>query len=262
MRMIDVYLNEMDIVGGNILYDDFAKLYDNLIKQDINYDSICDYIEEIFRRYKKTPSLICDLACGTGNITLPMSQRGYDMIGVDISDKMLSIAREKSQETHNDILYICQDLRKIDLFGTCDAFLCMTDGFNYITSLNSLKNIFKRIHNCFMNKGGLFIFDISSEYKLRNILGNNTYIYNTDDIFYSWENTYKPPVCKMELNFFIKEKIGYRHFEEMHIQRAYSINQIKQALIDSGFSSVDVLGGYSFESPSEDEQRLVFVAMQ
>ena len=128
----------------SVLYNDFAYLYDSLIKQDIDYEKLCDYIEDIFKRYNKSPSLVCDLACGTGNVTLPMSRRGYDMIGVDISENMLNVARQKSENDKNDILYICQDLKKLDLFGTCDAFLCMTDGFNYITSLKALKNIFKK----------------------------------------------------------------------------------------------------------------------
>lgn len=240
------------------MYNDFAYLYDRLIKQDIDYEKICCYIQEIFDRYGKSPSLICDLACGTGNVTVPMSQRGYDMIGVDVSEAMLDVARTKN--TDSDIIYICQDMKKLDLFGTCDAFLCMTDGFNYITSINSVKSIFSKIRRCFIEQDGIFIFDISSAYKLQNTLGSNTYIYNTDDVFYTWENSFKNPLCKMELNFFVKDKENYRRFEEVHLQRAYTKEQIITTLTESGFTSVEVFGGYTFNAPSAEEKRLVFVA--
>ena len=144
------------MIGDECMYNEFASLYDNLIKQDIDYEYMCDYIQKIFAMYNKKPSLICDLACGTGNVTIPMSKRGYDMIGVDVSQEMLDIARSKL-ESSDQILYICQDLRSLDLYGTCDAFLCMTDGFNYITSLNSLKKIFKRIRQCFIENDGIFV---------------------------------------------------------------------------------------------------------
>ncbi len=238
------------------MYNDFAGLYDQLITQDIDYNKVCDYIQDVFKRYHKTPGIVCDLACGTGNITVPMQNRGYDMIGVDISENMLNVARGKSE----DILFICQDIKKLDLFGSCDAFLCMTDGFNYITSLNALTNIFKRIRNCFINDGGIFVFDISTRHKLENILGNNTYIYNTDDVYYSWENEYKSPFCKMELNFFVKDNTGYKRFDEVQIQRAYTMKEIENALLVSGISSVDAYKAYTFEKPEPTDERLVFVA--
>lgn len=242
------------------MYNDFAYVYDDLIRVDIEYDKVCDYIENIFTMYDKSPSLVCDLACGTGNITVPMAQRGYDMIGVDVSPEMLDVARSKNSNG-KDILYLCQNLKKLDLYGTCDAFLCMTDGFNYITSIDSLKKIFKKIRTCFIEPDGIFVFDISSVYKLKNVLGGNTFIYNTDEIFYTWENSYKEPFCKMELNFFKKDGEGYLRFEESQIQRAYTKNQIFNALKEGGFSNVDVYGGYTFESPEKDENRLTFVAL-
>ena len=242
------------------MYNDFAYVYDELISADIEYDKVCDYIENIFALYDKNPNLVCDLACGTGNITLPMSHRGYDMIGVDISSEMLDVARNKNN-SGKGILFLKQNLKKLDLYGTCDAFLCMTDGFNYITSVEALKKIFKRIRTCFINPDGIFVFDLSSLYKLKNVLGNNTFIYNKDELFYAWENCYKEPFCKMELNFFKKVGEQYTRFEECHIQRAYTKNQICSMLIESGFSKVDVYGGYTFESPKTEENRLIFVAL-
>lgn len=242
------------------MYNDFAYIYDSLINKDIDYEQICSFLEKLFSEKSNPPKIICDLACGTGNVTLPMAKKGYDMIGVDISENMLDVAREKSREENLDILFIRQNMKDLDLYGSCDVFLCMTDGFNYITSLNTLKKIFERIRRCFIEPDGLFIFDISSPYKLENILGSNTYIYNTDDIFYTWENKYKKPFCKMELNFFKKGCGGFERFEEIQIQRAYTEREIKDALLTSGFSDIQVYGAYDFSPVKEDSPRLVFVA--
>lgn len=242
------------------MYKDFAYIYDSLINKDIDYEQICSFLQKLFMEQSKKPKIICDLACGTGNVTLPLARQGYDMIGVDISENMLDVAREKSREENLDILFIRQNMKDLDLYGSCDAFLCMTDGFNYITSLNTLKKIFTKIRTCFIEPDGVFVFDISSPYKLENTLGSNTFIYNTDDIFYTWENKYKKPFCKMELNFFKKGESGFDRFEEVQIQRAYSEKEIKDALVGSGFSVVDVYGGYDFSPAIEDSQRLVFVA--
>ena len=242
------------------MYNDFAYVYDELIREDIEYEKVCDFLENVFTIYDKNPNLVCDLACGTGNITIPMSRRGYDMIGVDVSPEMLDVARSKNN-SGKDILYLCQDMRKLDLYGTCDAFLCMTDGFNYITSMESLKKIFNRIRTCFIEPDGIFIFDLSSVYKLKNVLGGNIFIYDKDDMFYTWENSYKEPFCKMELNFFKKDGEVYTRFVESQIQRAYTKKQIENLLIESGFSKVDVYGGYTFNPPENSENRLVFVAL-
>lgn len=169
-------------------YTKFASLYDSLMNSDVNYSHIADYIENIFDLYNKNVNLICDLACGTGNVTIPLAQRGYEMIGVDKSYDMLSIARKKAQAKKLDIMFLEQDLAKLDLYGSCDAFLCMIDGFNYILNPNTLYKIAKRIKTCFLEPDGLFIFDISSEYKLKSYIGNNTFIHDGDNVFYTWEN--------------------------------------------------------------------------
>jgi len=242
------------------MYNEFAQVYDKLIKADVNYEHIADFIENLFIKYEKNPNLICDLAAGTGNVTIPMARRGYDMIAVDSSYEMLDIAREKAEG--KEILFLNQDLRKLDLFGTCDAFLCMIDGFNYITSKKALGDIFKRIRTCFIENDGIFIFDISSKHKLKNVLGNNIFIYDTDDLFYTWENKYKSGICKMELNFFLKnENNMFRRFEEVQIQRAYETQEIILLLKDAGFSSVDTYSGFEFKNISESDERIVFVAL-
>ena len=243
-------------------YKRFADYYDKLMLEDIDYSKIVDYIENIFIHYDVNPELIADLACGTGNVTIPMAQRGYEMIGIDSSVQMLEVARKKSYDANQNILFLNQNITKLDLYGTCDAFLCMIDGINYILSPKALFNMFKRIKTCFLNPGGLFNFDISSFYKLSVTIGNNTFIHDGDDIFYSWENKYheKTHLCEMYLNFFIKEKHAYRRFCERHLQMAYKKDEIIRILKKAGFADIDCYDEQSFSSPKEDSKRIIFVA--
>ena len=243
-------------------YTKFAQLYDGLMNSDINYNEWADYIENLFDRYGKNPSLVCDLACGTGNMTLPLAKRGYEMIGVDKSFDMLSIARDKASDDGLDVMFLEQDLKKLDLFGSCDAFLCMIDGFNYILNPASLYKIAKRIKTCFLEPDGLFIFDLSSEYKLKTYIGNNTFIHDGNDVFYAWENKFyeNTKMCEMYLNFFVKTKNGYDRFGERHLQHAYTEDEIKKIFLAAGFSEVCAYSPLTFEKPKENDMRIVFVA--
>lgn len=243
-------------------YKRFADYYDRLMAEDFNYSKIADYIENLFIHYNINPQLIADLACGTGNITIPMAKRGYEMIGVDSSVQMLEVARKKAANEGQDILFLNQSITKLDLYGTCDAFLCMIDGINYILSCKSLLNMFARIKRCFLNPGGIFIFDISSFYKLSEVVGNNTFIHDGDDIFYTWENKYHQSMqlSEMYLNFFVKEKMGYRRFCERHLQRAYTKEEIIMALKKAGFADIDCYDELSFLKPKENSRRIIFAA--
>ena len=168
-------------------YTDFAYIYDKLIGQD--YEKWADYIEDIFAKNNLKPSLVLDLGCGTGSITNILAKRGYDMIGVDISPDMLNVAREKATEEGLDVLYLCQDIREFELYGTVDAIICTLDVLNYITDPDDLKQVFRLVRN-YLNPDGIFIFDINTEHKLKNTLGNNTFITDEEGVFYSWENEY------------------------------------------------------------------------
>lgn len=240
-------------------YNDFAYIYDRLMHRDVNYEHIADYIENIFTHYDIAPSLVCDLACGTGNVTIPLSRRGYDMTGIDLSEDMLNVAREKSEGL--DILYLNQNMANIDMYGTMGAFLCMIDGINYVITPKSLLKLFTRLKTCFMDPDALFIFDISSRYKLSSVIGNNTFIHSENDVFYSWQNTYseKNSLCDMLLNFFVKGQNGYERFEERHIQRAYSVKELTYLLKRAGFSMIDTYEAMTFDRPKSTSERIVFV---
>jgi SAM-dependent methyltransferase len=242
-------------------YNEFAYIYDRLMKSDINYDEWVDYIENIFIHYGKDVNLAADLACGTGNFTIPLAKRGYDMIGVDVSEDMLNVARDKAGDS--EILFLNQNIADIDLYGTVDAFLCMIDGVNYILTPNSFYEMARKIRTCFLEPDGLFIFDISTRHKLKNVIGNNTFVHNAKDIFYSWQNRYieSKQLSDMYLNFFVKRKNGlYERFEERHIQRAYSQSEIIYLLRKAGFTDIDVFAPLTFDKPDKDAERIVFAA--
>ncbi len=241
-------------------YSEFAQIYDSLMHPDINYEKYADYIENLFDMHDINPDLVCDLACGTGNITIPLAKRGYNMTGVDISYDMLNIAREKS--TGLDILYLNQSIQSLDLYGSMGAFLCMIDGFNYILSPKGLENALKRIKTCFLDTDGILIFDVSSRYKLQNIIGNNTFIHSDKNIFYSWRNRYieNKNLSDMMLDFFVKDDTGYKRFEERHLQRAWSENELKILLKRAGFTEINTYGYMSFNSPDDNAERIVFTA--
>ena len=243
-------------------YTNFSDYYDMLMKRDINYENIADFIENIFTEYDLNPGLVCDLACGTGNVTIPLAKRGYEMIAVDKSVSMLDIARQKCAKENLDILFLNQNIAKLDLFGDCDAFLCMIDGINYILNPKSMENLFWRIKNCFLANDGIFIFDISSHYKLSEYIGNNTFIHDGDDIFYSWENKYRKSlsISDMYLNFFIKKDKTYKRFCERHLQKAYTEEEIKKALKKAGFTDIKTYDSFSFSPVKADSHRIVFVA--
>ena len=243
-------------------YTHLAEIYDKLMSEDVDYSEWADYIENIFAHYGKKPKLVCDLGCGTGSITVNMAKKGYDMIGVDNSPRMLSVAREKAAAEGLDILFLAQSFTKLDLYGGCDAFLCMLDGFNYVLSPQTLFEIAKRIKTCFLEPGGVVIFDLSSFYKLRNYLGNNTFIYDKDGIFYTCENKFheKSRILDMYLNFFKKSKKGYKRFCERHLQKAYTVSEIEKIFLSAGFDRVDSFSPLSFSPPQDTDMRNVFVA--
>ena len=244
-------------------YTCFAEFYDKLMAEDFNYSHIADYVENVFDAYSVDANLVCELACGTGNITIPLAKRGYDMIAVDNSYDMLDIARKKASSLcDNNILFLNQNMTSVDLYGTVDAFICLVDGINYILNPYSLYKMFKKIKTCFLEPDGIFIFDISSEHKLKNVIGNNTFIHDGSDVFYSWENRYieSKRMSDMYLNFFVQNKNGsYRRFSERHLQRACGLKEIEAIVRKAGFKKADIYDGMSFNNAHEESERIVFV---
>lgn len=242
-------------------YNKFSQIYDRLIRQDVDYQKICDFIENVFDQYDISPELVLDLACGTGGVTIPLAQRGFDMIGVDKSTAMLNIAREKSPDS---ILYLNQDICSLDLYGTVGAVCCITDGLNYILSDIALKNALTRLLTCFMDNGAVLIFDVSSEHKLKTVHANNTFIYDTDDVFYAWENKYFPTknLSDMCINFFCKDNHSWHRICERQILRARSRESIENILKNAGFININCYSSTEFAPYNPTAERLWFVAQK
>lgn len=237
-------------------YQDFAYIYDRLMHEDIDYDKWCDYIENLFTLHGVSPDTLCELACGTGNMTCRMEKRGYKITASDISSDMLTIASEKLDSTE----LVCSDMSKLVLPRKYDAFLCMIDGLNYVITPKAVMNTFINVKK-HLNDGGVFVFDISSQYKLKNILGNETFIHSDYDVFYSWQNRFieKYNLSDMLLNFFVRNGNKYDRFEERHIQRGWNERELTKMLKKAGFSEISVYNELTFDRPSSKSARLVFV---
>ncbi|RCX18332.1 methyltransferase family protein [Anaerobacterium chartisolvens] len=243
------------------MYRGFAYIYDKLM-YDVDYEKWVCYIQDIFKKNEVSPSLVLDLGCGTGNFCIEMAQKGFDMIGIDISPDMLSCAREKSiKKGLDNILYLNQDMRDFELYGTVDAIVCLMDSVNYITAKNDVKKIFKLVAN-YLNPEGLFIFDINSCYKLKDILGNNLYYDIGDDAAYIWQNSYeaKKRQCIFDLTFFIRRGELFEKCEEVHSQRAYSVSEIESMLSFGGLKTVSIFDSLTFNPPHSKSERIFFVS--
>lgn len=242
------------------MYNRFAYLYDSLIN-DVDYKKWVDYYYKIFQRYALNPKLGLDLGCGTGNMTTEFSCRGIEMTGVDISEDMLMVAREKSEGM--DILYLNQDMTDFELYGTVDFIVSSLDCVNYVTDKRELLKVFKLVNN-YLDPGGLFIFDINTHYKLENVIGDNTFVLENDDIFCTWQNEYdkKRKICDFYLTFFSKNGENYTRFDEQHSERAYEIDEIKKLIEASGMRLLKVYDDLSFDKPKKTSERVFFVAQE
>ena len=244
------------------IYEDFARVYDTFMS-NIPYDDWLLYIEKIWQKFNLQPKLIAELGCGTGNITIPLAKKGYDIIGIDLSSSMLIQAKEKSIKENLDILFIQQDMRKFELYGTVDCILSICDSINYILEEDELLQVFKLVYKHLENNG-LFIFDINTIYKFENILSYNSFSETTEDAAYTLENYFDDEnmINEFYTNFFIKDKNNglYHRFEEMHYEKAYSIKKIKELIKKSGLKLLGIYDELSFNEPKYDSQRVFFVA--
>ena len=243
-------------------YSTFARYYDNLTA-NIDYVKRAEYFHEIIKRYKNTEgSILLDLACGTGSISEEFAKIGYDVIGVDYSDEMLGIALDKKFDSGLNILYLCQDMRKLDLYGSMDVTICALDSINHLNSLADVKKVFENVA-LFSEPQGLFIFDINTLYKHRNILANNTFTYETDNVFCVWENTLVEDTdeVKMNLEFFELEENGlYSRTSDSFSEKAYSEESIEELLRECGFELLAKFGDDTFSPPACNSQRIVYAA--
>ena len=244
------------------MYQDFAYLYDAL-QQEVPYRQFAEYYVRIIEKFGGEKGLCLDLGCGTGNMSMLLDSMGFDVIGVDSSVDMLEVAREKATEGERSILFLNQDMTQFELYGTVATVVSTLDCVNYITDEDALLKVFKLVNN-YLDPKGLFIFDINSQYKIEHILGNNTYVDDGEDIFYSWQNSYdkETKICTFDLTFFEKDEDVYYRYDETHYERAYSVEEITMLLEKAGMEVAGIYDNLSFDAPTDKSERIFFVAIE
>lgn len=240
-------------------YGNFSKVYD-ILNADADYEKRGQYLLSLFTRHGKAPKTCLDLACGTGIMTEIFAKNGIDMIGVDISPEMLSVARERLCEKFPETLLLCQDMTELDLYGTVEGGICTLDGLNHLDSIDEVSAVFDRL-KFFIEPGGLFIFDVNTPYKHKNVLANNCFVIENGGVYCGWQNFYDDEQCRVDmvLDIFEQRGQGYDRFHEEFSERAYPSEQISRAVEQNGFSVVEICGDMTFSPPSPQEQRLVYV---
>lgn len=243
-------------------YSAFARYYDELTA-NIDYRARAGYFHEIIKKFKRTEgNILLDLACGTGSLSEQLAGLGYDVVGVDNSDEMLSTAISKKFESGLPVQYLCQDMRRIDMFGTIDVTVCALDSINHLAGLDDVARTFAGV-SFFSELGGLFIFDVNTAYKHRNILANNTFTYETDDVYCIWENTLDAgtDAVRISLEFFERTDSGlYSRSSESFSEIAYSEADIERLLAENGFELLAKYGDDTFSEPVPTSQRIVYAA--
>ena len=241
-------------------YENFARVYDELM-DNVPYEEWAQFILNLLQDRKITEGLVLELGCGTGKLMTLLGKAGFDMIGVDNSVEMLQIAREK---TSQDFLYLLQDMREFELYGTVKAVISVCDSVNYITKKEELRKVFQLVNN-YLDPEGVFIFDFNTEYKYRELIGETVIAEDREDVSFIWFNEYDEDshLNDIDLKVFVQEEGDiYRKFQEEHIQRGYTLDEIKQLLEESGLIFLEAYEEYMMQAPQPDSGRIVVVAQE
>lgn len=274
-------------------YTGFANVYDKFM-DNVPYDTWSEYLISLLKEFGVDDGLVLELGCGTGSITRRLASHGYDMIGIDNSEEMLEIAREKEmdfmmesmeelaeEEVDEDgngdyiqgILYLEQDMREFELFGTVRAVVSICDSMNYITKEEDLVKVFQLVNN-YLDAGGMFIFDLNTVYKYKTILGDTTIAENREDCSFIWENFYHENEMINEYDVTIYKKAEllleddedtselYERFSETHYQKAYELQTIKSLLEKAGMEFVTAYDACTKDAPKENSERIYVIARE
>ena len=246
------------------MYNSFATIYDSFM-DNIPYDMWCDQTVDILKQYGIFSGIIAELGCGTGTLTEKLAERGFDMIGIDLSAEMLDEAMNKKYESGHDILYLNQDMREFELYGTCAAIISRCDSINYLTGYDDLVKTFKLVNN-YLDPKGLFIFDVKTEFMFKSVLGYNTFSRSTDDATYIWQNAYYPEdkINEYMLTMFIRDGDKgdkYEKSTEAHVQRMFTLEEIRKAADEAGLVFIDAFDADD-EGDIVDETTRMLVVLQ
>ncbi len=266
-------------------YAAFAEVYD-LFMDNIDYGQWFACIRELLEQQNILNGIVCELGCGTGTMTELMAEAGYDMIGIDVSPEMLEAATEKKLVSGHDILYLLQDVRSFELYGTVKAIISVCDSLNYVTDPAELLQVFRLVNN-YLDPDGIFLFDMNMPVRYASI-GDDTIAENREEGSFIWENQYDPDsqINEYLLTLFLPEKpvqkdgaesdeaqFGgvksggsggtlYRKTEEYHCQRAYSPDEVKDLLQEAGLVFLAAWDGYTGRPVSEDSERVLYMARE
>ena len=243
-------------------YSSFAQVYD-MFMDNVPYEEWSRYLIGLLKEYGIEDGLVADLGCGTGKITRLLSDAGYDMIGVDNAAEMLEIAREiQEDEERDDIWYLLQDMRELELSGEVNAMVSICDSMNYILEEEDLKEVFLRVKE-YLQTGGIFIFDMNTLHKYRDMIGETTIAENRDEGSFIWDNYFYEDemVNEYELTLFIREENGlFRKYEETHYQKAYELDTVKRLIEEAGLLFVTAYDAFTREPVSKDSERMYIIA--
>ena len=242
-------------------YSALAGVYD-LFNADLDDVAWANYIEAAFDRFlQRRPQILLDLACGTGRLTKILASRGYDMIGVDGSAEMLAKAAENCDYDPR-ILYLLQDMRSFELYGTVGAVVSCLDSVNYLTKPEELDACFSLVHN-YLDPDGLFLFDVNTPYKHETVLADNTFVYDLDDVYCVWQNSYDPATkttdVTLDLFPYDEENDCYDRVTESFAERAYALSDIRRWLTEDRFEVLAVLDETGSRPVSDTDERALFV---
>jgi len=245
-------------------YTGFAEVYD-MFMDNIPYEEWGAYLKGLLKENGIADGLVLDLGCGTGTMTEILAEAGYDMIGIDLSEEMLEAAMEKKEQSGHDILYLCQDMREFELYGTVRAIVSICDSMNYILEEEELLGILASAARNYLDYGGLFIFDLNTEYKYRELLGEQTIAENREEGSFIWENYYdeESMINEYSLTLFIREEEGlYRKYEEEHYQRAYTLDTIQSLVERSGLKLLHIYDAFTHEPAGADSERVYVICQR
>ncbi len=244
----------------NEFYNLLAPFYAAL-NGEVDYMGMAEFIHgQLASRSGEKAHSVLDLGCGSGNVTLPLLSLGYDMTGVDASADMLAEARER--EGGEQVLWLYQDMRSFELYGTVDAIVCTLDGINHLTKKEDVAACFSLVHN-YLEPNGLFLFDVNTPHKFQTVYGTNSYILEDDGVFCGWQNRYTPKtgLCRFDITLFEEQADGsYLRADASLKEKVYTEKVLRTLLRDTGFLLLDVYDGYTKQKPNDKTDRLVFIA--
>ncbi|MFI3238077.1 MAG: class I SAM-dependent methyltransferase [Lachnospiraceae bacterium] len=262
-------------------YTGFAKVYDEFMEDTTPYELWCSMLLDIIKEYgvskphkvqdevstlESERDLVLDLGCGTGTLTGLLAEEGYDMIGVDLSSEMLELAISKKEASGHNIMYLCQDMRELELYSTVGTILCVCDSINYVLEDEEVIETFRLVHNYLYPKG-LFLFDFNTEYKYREVIGDTVIAENHDDASFIWENYYDEDTCINEYDITIFSRTDesgelFERVQETHIQRGYTLEEMKCFVEAAGMELIKVFDADTHGVVTEVTQRVFVVARE